>query len=160
MASFCRVVNMKLPVLLFSSIIAVVVACAGVEVPSPPAGLESLRDSPTPPPTNIQAIPTPSDSTRPDGALALFEFTHEGFRTQVTGESAVATVRVQSGATTMTVRLQNLNKSSGSINSRVTINFGRQFENYIEVPTSAGIMRFYLHRDGSLRKDPDGGSFT
>ncbi|MCI0869682.1 MAG: hypothetical protein J4O08_08195, partial [Chloroflexi bacterium] len=107
-----------------------------------------LADTPSPPAAAAENI------------IAEFAFEHDGFRTQVAGESEVTSVPDQSGGSTLTVRLRNLSRPAGSTNSRATINFSREFDNYIEIPTSAGRMRLFLHRDGALRTEPDSGAFT
>ena len=58
------------------------------------------------------------------------------------------------------VSLRNLSPSEGSFDTRATINFSRDFVNYVEVATESGPLRLHLHRDGSLQLEPDDGGFT
>ena len=92
--------------------------------------------------------------------LAETTFVHNDFRAQVSEELQVTNAPDSSSGKTLVVSLNNLSSSSGSFESRVTINFSNEFNNYVEVPTESGRLRLHLNRDGTLRLDPDSGGFT
>ena len=151
---------MKLLVFVATLFVGVAVACSSVDRPSEPAVTVPLSGPQGLPKVILADTLSPTSAAKPESIIAAFSFAHDGFRTQVNGESGVAAVPEQPGGSTVTVYIRNLSSSSGSMNSRATINFSRDFDNYVEIPTSAGQMRLHLHRDGALRTGPDNGAFT
>ena len=123
-----------------------------------PSGAPPARQSSTPAPVaaarDIPAIKT--DVT----VIAQEHFVHSGFRTQVDHSIEIVALPPMDTGGGLIVNLENLSTPTGSISTRATINFARQFDNYIEIPTSAGTLVLHLHRDGTLRSTPDDGPFT
>ncbi len=99
------------------------------------------------------------------GVLAETTLVHNGFRTEVSrtlrGEKAASRASsVAGGKQVVTVGLRNLSPATGSIQSRATINFAPDFNNFVVIPTEAGPLTLYLHRNGTLESLPDAGGFT
>ena len=154
-----RYLHMKLLVFITTLLIGAAAACGSAEGPAAPAGAAPVGGPQSISKVVLDGTPSPPAAAA-ENIIADFAFLHDGFRTQVAGESEVTSVPDQSGGGIVTVRLRNLSRPSGSTNSRATINFSRDFDNYIEIPTSAERMRLFLHRDGALRTEPDSGAFT
>ncbi|MEE9284321.1 MAG: hypothetical protein V3V35_01195 [Dehalococcoidia bacterium] len=164
----------------------VVAACGGGGDPTATLAPTAERTvTPVPAPTSTASlvptatavptptVPAPGPTTTPPEAtgrvvLARSRFTHSGFRTQVTrevdlGAEVAASASTAGGAgnrRTVTVSLRNLARPTGDVESRATINFGRQFDNFVVLPTMDGPLTLHLHRDGSLGPSPDSGGFT
>ena len=119
---------------------------------------------------STQMPPSPTDAPNLTQALAIADsgetllaeaaFTHNGFRTQVERQVEVIALPSGNNPTNLVVKLENLSASSGSLNTRATLNFDRGFDNYIEVPTEDGPLKLHLHRDGTLVLEADNGPFT
>ena len=117
-----------------------------------PAKLDTIASLPAP------LAQTASSST--EAVLAEDRFIHNGFREQVTGNLNVSEVQSSSESSELVVSISNLSSPTGDLSTRATINFSDSFENYVDVLTKSGTERFYIHRDGTLRSEPDNGSFT
>lgn len=150
-------------------LLSVAVACSSDDTPSVPTTSTSPTPTPqtqTPPIANSTATPVPvssgeATSVEDESSTIIDErFVHNGFQTQVSRSVEVTDVPAESVGRTLVVGLRNLSQSSGSFQTRATINFSREFDNYIEVPTNSGLLRLHLHRDGTLQRDADGGGFT
>lgn len=143
-------------------LMAVVLACnnsggqAPIEAPvataKPAAKINTIASVPSPLPLK------PSSSS--ETVLAEDQFVHNGFREQATGDLDVSEVQFTGEASELVVSISNLSAPTGDLSTRATINFSDSFDNYVDVLTESGTKRFYIHRDGTLRSEPDNGSFT
>lgn len=160
------------------ALLSVAVACSSDDTPLVPTATRTIATtttsaSSTPVPqtqtssiTNSTATPAPTSSgdatsVEEESSTIIDErFIHSGFRSQVSRSVEVTDVPTEIAGRTLVVGLRNLSRPSGSFQTRATINFSREFDNYIEVPTNSGLLRLHLHRDGTLQRDADGGGFT
>ena len=137
-------------------------------IPAPPPDADGgAASASSAPPTPERSTPAPIVAVGDIPAIrtgatviAHEQFVHRGFRTQVDHSFEITALPPSDTAVNLTVNLENLSTPSGSIGTRATINFAGQFDNYIELPTSAGPLVLHLHRDGTLRSTPDDGPFT
>ena len=110
------------------------------------------------------ATPTRDITNAPTGVVALgkTQFVHNGFRTQVTStfEVGAETAARTAAGQTLTIALRNLSPASGSSQTRATINFGSEFDNFLTLSTAQGPLVLHLHRDGTLRAAADDRGFT
>ena len=116
---------------------------------------------------NASTDPSSEDEARANafGVLAETTLVHSGFRTEVSGtpvwnETVSQALSAAGGKQAVTVSLRNLSPSTVSIQSRATINFASEFDNFGVLPTVEGPLTLYLNRDGTLGPSPDTGGFT
>ena len=142
-----------------------------------PAATTSPTEASSTPPPAVKALvaasaptasksPSPAVAAKPTASVVLAETTlvHDGFRTEVSqtliGAKIESRASAAGGKRTVTVSLRNLSQSTGGIQSRATINFAPEFNNFVVLPTPEGPLTLYLHRDGTLGPAPDTGGFT
>lgn len=64
---------------------------------------------------------------------------------------------LESAGKDLVVELSSLDRASLDAGSYVEINFGAGFENWVSVPFTLSATKYHLHRDGTLRLEPDTG---
>lgn len=97
--------------------------------------------------------------------LAETTWVHNGFRTQVSRtlraeETVSRASSAARGKQAVTVSLRNLSPATSRIQSRATINFAPDFDNFVVLPGVEGPLILYLQRNGTLDPSPDAGGFT
>jgi len=130
--------------------------------------LPTVPDAPTTNSTPIAGTnPSSEVAAGPTASEVLAEITlvHNGFRTEISrtlrGEKAASQASSAAGGKqVVTVSLRNLSPATGSIQSRATINFAPDFNNFVVLPTEEGPLTLYLHRTGTLDPSPDASGFT
>ena len=127
--------------------------------------------APNAPTTNSTPIagtnPSSEVEAGPAASLVLAETTwvHNGFRTQVSRtlraeETVSRASSAARGKQAVTVSLRNLSPATSGIQSRATVNFAPDFDNFVVLPGAEGPLILYLHRNGTLDPSPDAGGFT